>query len=790
MASPWHAGDPFAALQWQGDADPAAAEFVAAVWDALGAVSPAGIATAWLNAHGILKAALVRDAIPPPPPSVPGPPTPQVVPAVTPLPSPELTAAAAQWLTERGFLDRTAASLAAVLPGLWAQAWDAGTARAQQAAADFDDDADDRKRKKKKRKKKAAPSPAPQPPPSQMLTPQQRLARLLATPAFQAFVAANLAAVVGLITGSLVRRVASLLALAIVLGWTAEQLARALEQAFLTRWRAEMIAATEASRATTAAMVAFYKLVGIKWVRWQTRNDSRVCPKCLKNQKKGTVKLGDKFPSGDKWPPAHPRCRCVLMPSSKLRKLLGKGAAPDLVKRRGPVAGERPVHWKEVHDQMAKDFPEKALKWVQDMPWVQAHVPLDMIDFSNEKKWNAAHQPNRVAADEAKIKAGQKVSRVILVDEPNSDDMVVVDGHHHALAYKKLGKPARAFVGKAAKENGVWQETHSSQYPATSPTGSGYSRQDSPAVKGDKGPVAAGVAVRAKDTGRILMLQRALHDGKRASGRWELPGGKLDDGEEPLDAAVREWCEETRCRWPDGKLTGQWTTADGKYQGFVHTVDHEDDVDIHHGRDEVEDPDHPGEDPESVAWWDLDLLRGNPSVRPELVDNLAALTRAVEGKAGKVSKDSVHYRASSGGERCGTCSMWLPDYRSVEDIGHCTLVSGLIHASDVCDKWEPVDEAVKASRGQTSAEILREYWRGEAHPGPTRFRLEREIRWGEPDDWYRCVDKLTPYIGEGAKGYCNLRHHEVLGYWPAQHAEMERGKVASGHDGVPRDAPA
>ena len=76
--------------------------------------------------------------------------------------------------------------------------------------------------------------------------------------------------------------------------------------------------------------------------------------------------------------------------------------------------------------------------------------------------------------------------------------------------------------------------------------------------------------------------------------------------------------------------------------------------------------------------------------------------------------------------------------------------------------------------GKTSAEILREYWTRQGHPGPTQYALEEKIRWGEPDDWYRCVDELTPYIGDGAKGYCNLRHHEVLGYWPTQHAQMER----------------
>ena len=56
------------------------------------------------------------------------------------------------------------------------------------------------------------------------------------------------------------------------------------------------------------------------------------------------------------------------------------------------------------------------------------------------------------------------------------------------------------------------------------------------------------------------------------------------------------------------------------------------------------------------------------------------------------------------------------------------------------------------------------------------LRMAKKIKWGEPGDWYRCVAELTPYIGaEGSKGYCNLRHHEVLGCWPYQHARGECG---------------
>lgn len=43
--------------------------------------------------------------------------------------------------------------------------------------------------------------------------------------------------------------------------------------------------------------------------------------------------------------------------------------------------------------------------------------------------------------------------------------------------------------------------------------------------------------------GRLLVARRA--PGTHLAGRWEFPGGKITDGEEPADAARRELHEET-----------------------------------------------------------------------------------------------------------------------------------------------------------------------------------------------------------------------------------------------------
>src|SRR5215471_8978279 len=151
------------------------------------------------------------------------------------------------------------------------------------------------------------------------------------------------------------------------------------------------------------------------------------------------------------------------------------------------------------------------------------------------------------------------------------------------------------------------------------------------AVRKAAGKVAvAGLAVRAADTGRVLMLQRALCDDDPAAGCWECPSGHLEGDETPLQGAWREWAEETGCIPPPGQQTGTWTSPDGVYQGIVWTVDSESCVPVNGSRDTVTNPDDPdGDAVEAVAWWDPAQLPGNPAVRPELLDSIDAVLAAL-----------------------------------------------------------------------------------------------------------------------------------------------------------------
>jgi 8-oxo-dGTP pyrophosphatase MutT (NUDIX family) len=142
-------------------------------------------------------------------------------------------------------------------------------------------------------------------------------------------------------------------------------------------------------------------------------------------------------------------------------------------------------------------------------------------------------------------------------------------------------------------------------------------------------PAAAGVALHSLDTGRVLFIQRALMDAgngpEPAGGLWEIPGGKLDPGETPWDAAAREFAEETGSPLPaDSELQGTWLSPDGVYQGFCVTCPGEDGCPMDPAdpaSGSVDNPDNPqGQNyTESKAWMDpAHLDRGPRLLRPEM----------------------------------------------------------------------------------------------------------------------------------------------------------------------------
>jgi SPP1 gp7 family putative phage head morphogenesis protein len=74
--------------------------------------------------------------------------------------------------------------------------------------------------------------------------------------------------------------------------------------------RALTIAITEQNRAMSAASLIMYEEAQIEQVEW---NSVEPCDICAENDGQ-VVTLGQAFESGDTQPPAHPNCRCALLP--------------------------------------------------------------------------------------------------------------------------------------------------------------------------------------------------------------------------------------------------------------------------------------------------------------------------------------------------------------------------------------------------------------------------------------------------------------------------------------------
>ena len=74
--------------------------------------------------------------------------------------------------------------------------------------------------------------------------------------------------------------------------------------------------------------------------------------------------------------------------------------------------------------------------------------------------------------------------------------------------------------------------------------------------------------------GKILLVKRDRKWHKEAHGKWEFPGGKIDFGETPEEACIREAKEESGVEVEIDYLipkihTGRWTFPDRESQQFI-----------------------------------------------------------------------------------------------------------------------------------------------------------------------------------------------------------------------------
>lgn len=111
-------------------------------------------------------------------------------------------------------------------------------------------------------------------------------------------------------TNTTVNDIGNSIADALEQGLSANQAAKLIKRNVASSSRALMIAITEQNRAMSAATINRYKEMQIGEMEWEV---SDPCPTCAQNANQ-VVPIGGTFNSGNTQPPAHPNCRCALLP--------------------------------------------------------------------------------------------------------------------------------------------------------------------------------------------------------------------------------------------------------------------------------------------------------------------------------------------------------------------------------------------------------------------------------------------------------------------------------------------
>lgn len=109
--------------------------------------------------------------------------------------------------------------------------------------------------------------------------------------------------------------IASDIEAAIADGLSTDELAELLADSYsFSDARAEMIARTEVAFADVQGNMASYRDAGVERKEWITAGDGDVSDECSANAAAGPIPIDDPFPDGSDGPPAHPNCRCDVLP--------------------------------------------------------------------------------------------------------------------------------------------------------------------------------------------------------------------------------------------------------------------------------------------------------------------------------------------------------------------------------------------------------------------------------------------------------------------------------------------
>jgi ADP-ribose pyrophosphatase YjhB (NUDIX family) len=121
------------------------------------------------------------------------------------------------------------------------------------------------------------------------------------------------------------------------------------------------------------------------------------------------------------------------------------------------------------------------------------------------------------------------------------------------------------------------------------------------------GPIVCAGAVIRDDGGRLLLIRRGKPP---AVGSWTLPGGRVEQGESPIEAAAREVAEETGLTVVVGALLATVPVLGYLVHDFAATVTSGELM--------------AGDDADDVGWFQLTALE-DLELSPGLLDALTSM---------------------------------------------------------------------------------------------------------------------------------------------------------------------
>lgn len=287
-------------------------------------------------------------------------------------------------------------------------------------------------------------------------------------------------------------------------------------------------------------------------------------------------------------------------------------------------------------------------------------------------------------------------------------------------------------------------------------------------------PEAAGVALFAEDTGRVLMTQRALSPDDPNGGKWELPGGGIDSGETPEEAARREFGEETGNPLPqDATLLDTYVSDNGVYACHVFSIPAEASVSL--GGGGIVNPDDPdGDFNEALAFWDVSHIQGD-HIRPEVLsmdwaqinpfdqDGAAADDAIVEefDVAAPVPEPPVKKMASPSAEDTTYLTALLAHHHDVE-----TLTTEYLQQADQADPVAVFAQEVLQCMNEYDQQINNMLGVAPETPTAADALVASAAPVAPPDEWFE------PFDLEGATPLTVTADGRVFGHlatWDSCH---------------------